>query len=395
MLLRFILIPVVIIAAANAFALGRPPMILVFSSLLALTFSLSVALKQDKPRKNELVRRRALIIGAGTVAVDLAANLEASGTYCVAGFVEDPSRCEEAIKVGGDRLLGSYEETTALVVKYAIDEVFVASAPTWQQLLVEKLATDNPEVALRVVPSYYESMMQIKDVEHLGDIAVVRLHANQGRLMGMSKRIFDVVLSAIGLVLLLPVIVLVYCLIKLTSQGPAVFKQERIGRYGKPFWIYKFRTMRQDAEADTGPVLSEGASDGRLTKVGRWLRMFRLDEIPQLWNVLRDEMSIVGPRPERTCFVREFEQTIPAYSRRHQVRPGITGLAQICGGYHTGASDKLRFDLIYITHQSVWYDLAILLRTVLVVVLPTTKGGGGSVASRQSAKVDPCFVNHL
>jgi lipopolysaccharide/colanic/teichoic acid biosynthesis glycosyltransferase len=174
-----------------------------------------------------------------------------------------------------------------------------------------------------------------------------------------------------------------------------MFKQERIGLYGTPFWIYKFRTMHEDAEAVTGPVLSEGICDARLTKVGRWLRLLRVDEIPQLWNVLRDEMSLVGPRPERTCFVREFEQSIPTYSRRHQVRPGITGLAQVCGGYHTGAGDKLRFDLIYIAHQSVWYDLAILLRTVLVVIFPRSKGGGGSVASRQASQVDAGFVNHL
>src|SRR5579883_549346 len=134
--------------------------------------------------------------------------------------------------------------------------------------------------------------------------------------------------------------------------------------------MYKFRTMVPNAEAATGPVLSSGKRDPRLTPLGVWIRAVRVDEIPQLWNVLKGDMSMVGPRPERPCFTEEYDQTIPAYSRRHQVRPGITGLAQVCGGYHTDARDKLRFDLLYISHQSFWLDLWLLLRTVLVVVLP-------------------------
>jgi lipopolysaccharide/colanic/teichoic acid biosynthesis glycosyltransferase len=126
--------------------------------------------------------------------------------------------------------------------------------------------------------------------------------------------------------------------------------------------------MVQDAEARTGPVLSSGRDDSRLTLIGRWLKLFRLDELPQLWNVVRGEMSLVGPRPERPCFVAEFEQSIPGYGKRHQVRPGITGLAQVCGGYHTLAQDKLRFDVFYVANQSVWLDLSIVWRTVLVVL---------------------------
>ena len=128
--------------------------------------------------------------------------------------------------------------------------------------------------------------------------------------------------------------------------------------------------MVADAEASSGPVLANGTKDLRLTPLGKWLRLFRFDELPQLWNVLRGEMSLVGPRPERPVFVDKFLESVPAYAQRHLVRPGITGLAQVCGGYHTDARDKLRFDLIYVSHRSVWLDLSILLRTVLVVVLP-------------------------
>src|SRR5439155_25657032 len=110
--------------------------------------------------------------------------------------------------------------------------------------------------------------------------------------------------------------------------------------------------------------------DDRLTPIGRWLKLCRIDEVPQLWNVIRGEMSLVGPRPERPCFVRNFESTIPGYARRHQVRPGITGMAQVFGNYHTRAQDKLRFDVLYISNQSLWLDIWLLARTVLVVLHP-------------------------
>ena len=128
--------------------------------------------------------------------------------------------------------------------------------------------------------------------------------------------------------------------------------------------------MVTDAETGTGPILARGTLDNRLTSIGKWIRLTRFDEVPQLWNVFRGEMSLVGPRPERPVFVDEFLLQTPAYAQRHQVRPGITGLAQICGGYHTDARDKLRFDLIYVSNYSLWLDLSILIRTILVVVLP-------------------------
>jgi exopolysaccharide biosynthesis polyprenyl glycosylphosphotransferase len=184
------------------------------------------------------------------------------------------------------------------------------------------------------------------------------------------KRAFDFAASLLGLILLAPVLALVAIMVKMSSPGPVIFTQERIGRYGKPFQILKIRTMVEDAEAATGPVLAQGEVDPRLTKIGRFLRSCRLDEIPQLWNVLKGEMSLVGPRPERPHFVRKFVDRTPAYAKRHEVRPGITGLAQVSGGYHTDARDKLRFDLIYVSHQSLWLDLEILARTVKVCVVP-------------------------
>jgi lipopolysaccharide/colanic/teichoic acid biosynthesis glycosyltransferase len=188
----------------------------------------------------------------------------------------------------------------------------------------------------------------------------------------IPKRVFDVCVSLAGLAIAAPAMALIAILIKRDS-GPAVFVQERIGRGGRTFNLYKFRTMIPDAEAKTGPVLAEGMADARLTRIGRRLKSIRLDELPQLWNVLRGDMSLVGPRPERPCFVTRFETLNPTYARRHDVRPGITGLAQIYGGYHTDWRDKLRFDLNYISRQSLLLDLRILLKTFSVVLLARHK----------------------
>lgn len=312
-------------------------------------------------------RRRALIVGSGSIGKTLAESLEAVGTYQVVGFVDDDHLFDQQ-----DRwpTLGGRAETEFLVAQYDIEDVFIAYAPTWQQRLAETLTAEFPAVNVRVVPTSYEALMCTGAVESYGDLAVVRMAHKARAVDGIAKRLFDVTVALLGLLLLLPVSALTALVIRATSPGPAIFWQDRVGHLGKTFRIYKFRTMRCDAERATGPVLSAGKNDARLTRIGRWLRLCRIDEIPQLWNVLRGDMSMVGPRPERVVFVNKFQKAMPSYARRHQVRPGITGLAQVCGGYHTDARDKLRFDLIYVSHKSVAMDLSILLRTLLVVCQP-------------------------
>jgi lipopolysaccharide/colanic/teichoic acid biosynthesis glycosyltransferase len=169
------------------------------------------------------------------------------------------------------------------------------------------------------------------------------------------------------LIVLAPVMALVALATRWSSEGPALFRQERVGQGGRAFSLYKFRTMVANAEALTGPTLSSGHDDPRLTPLGKFLRRSRLDELPQLWNVLIGDMSLIGPRPERPCFVEQFGQAQPLYVERHRVRPGITGLAQVRAGYHTDARDKLRYDLLYVSHPSPWLDLEILLRTIGVM----------------------------
>lgn len=179
------------------------------------------------------------------------------------------------------------------------------------------------------------------------------------------KRLFDVVVSALALLILGIPMLLLMPVIRADSPGAAIFRQERLGKGGKPFVIYKYRTMQMDAERD-GPQWAR-AHDVRCTKLGRLLRRGHIDELPQLVNVLRGEMSLVGPRPERACFYQEFERYIRGFSQRLQVTPGITGLAQINGGYELLPEEKILFDMEYIRHRSVMFDIRCLLGTVRVV----------------------------
>lgn len=185
--------------------------------------------------------------------------------------------------------------------------------------------------------------------------------------LGWAKRLTDVGVAAAGLALTLPFYPFIALAVKLSSPGPVFYLQPRVGQRGRIYNLAKFRTMRRDAEALTGPVLSRRA-DPRVTGVGRFLRRFRLDELPQLVNVLVGSMSLVGPRPERPEFVREYSRTIPCYGYRHLLKPGLTGLAQLYARYNTPADEKLRYDLLYAKRYSLLLDFRILLLTAKVVL---------------------------
>jgi exopolysaccharide biosynthesis polyprenyl glycosylphosphotransferase len=191
------------------------------------------------------------------------------------------------------------------------------------------------------------------------------------RFLEAAKRTMDILFAVVGLILLAPVLGIVALLVKLTSPGPVLYHQRRVGLHGRLFTVHKFRSMRQDAEAKTGAVWAT-SNDSRVTKVGRILRRTRLDELPQLWNVLKGEMSLVGPRPERPEFVSELAETIPYYGLRHGVRPGLTGWAQVRYTYGASVEDaleKLQYDLFYIKHCTISFDLLILFSTIKTVVL--------------------------
>lgn len=243
--------------------------------------------------------------------------------------------------------------------------------------LREKIMIDALQwnVELYIVPHLYEIMLKGAEISRLDDSMYFKV-----KFLGLDpvqrfvKRTFDIFLALTGLALVLWLFPLIALAIHLDSPGSAFYSQVRAGRDGVLFKIYKFRTMINDAERLTGPVIAT-AKDSRITRVGKFLRKTRLDEIPQLWNVLKGEMSFVGPRPERPNFVQEFSKNVSMYSYRMKVKPGITGLAQVEGNYSTNYKDKLRFDLMYIRNYSLLLDLQIIAKTIRVVLMPEKASG--------------------
>ena len=226
-----------------------------------------------------------------------------------------------------------------------------------------------------IVPTMYEMACKNTKLLIADDIPMQRvtrlLLTTEQKIL---KRMLDILVTIPAIIILLPLMAATAIAIKADSKGPIIYSQERVGLYGKTFKVYKFRSMRQDAEAKSGPVLAK-EGDSRITKVGRFIRATRIDELPQLFNVLKGEMSIVGPRPERPFFVEQFIKEKPEYSYRHNVKPGITGLAQIAGKYNTTAYDKLTYDLIYIQEQSIKTDLIIMLQTLKVLITKESTEG--------------------
>lgn len=179
------------------------------------------------------------------------------------------------------------------------------------------------------------------------------------------KRIFDFIVAFVALIVFSPLFIICYFAVKHEDGGLAIFKQERIGRFGRPFYIYKFRSMRVDAEKN-GPALYQHERDTRMTKVGRFLRVHHLDELPQLWNVVRGDMSFIGPRPERNFYIDQIMKLDPRYAYLYQIRPGVTSYATLYNGY-TDTMEKmlkrLELDLYYLKHRSWWFDITILFKT--------------------------------
>jgi len=219
-----------------------------------------------------------------------------------------------------------------------------------------------------IVPGLYEIMMGKVKISHLGDIPLIRLESEPLTRKNMTmKRGIDAIFSILILLLSAPFMLLISISIKIDSKGPVLYKQKRVGYKGRVYDVHKFRSMYKEAELETGPILAR-RNDERITRVGYFLRKLHLDEIPQFFNILKGEMSLVGPRPERPVFVQEFKRNIPGYYRRYVVKPGITGLAQLYGGYETSVENKLKYDLAYINNWSLGMDLNIFFMSTEIVL---------------------------
>ena len=319
---------------------------------------------------SEACARRVLIVGAGARGRELAQALLAHPELgCrILGFVDDQPGLPS---FDGIPILGATRDIGALVACHRPDEIIVAHAPSWREMLVNELVAAGHEDRVRVTCALgmRDAMTPGLRLRHIADIPLVELNRQRpGAVFRQAKRAFDLAFSLALLSIGGPIILLLALLVKLTSRGPAFFGQRRVGLRGREFTIYKLRTMIADAERETGPKLAD-PYDERVTTLGRILRATRLDELPQFLNVLRGDMSVVGPRPERPEFVASFINTVPGYAKRLSVKPGITGLAQVRGGYDSDVHTKLKHDWVYVYHQSAWLDLKILLQTVRVLLL--------------------------
>ena len=262
------------------------------------------------------------------------------------------------------KVIGSYEQLEEIVEREGIDKIVVALSDRRGVLPVEVLLSCKLRgVKVEDVATFYEQVSGKIMLENLRPSWLVFSEDfTISPLTRALKRLQDIGLAIIGGILALPLAMLVAICIRLDSRGPVLFRQERVGQDGEPFTLIKFRSMKVDAEAATGPIYAE-ADDPRITRVGRIIRRMRLDELPQLVNVLNGDMSFVGPRPERRFFVEQFEKDIPYYSRRMSVKPGVTGWAQVKYAYGANAEDaaeKLRLDLYYVKNMSLLFDLFII-----------------------------------
>jgi exopolysaccharide biosynthesis polyprenyl glycosylphosphotransferase len=259
-----------------------------------------------------------------------------------------------------------------------IDEVIICSDMSLKgkAKIVHYCNSIGKEIVL--IPDIYGLFCSGVELDKIDDIPIFRPKNLRPTLEQRSlKRLLDIVVSATALLITWPIMLLVAIAIKLDSSGPILFSQVRTGRDEREFKVYKFRSMRNNAEKSTGPVLAT-ENDPRITKLGNFMRATRLDELPQIFNVLFGDMSIVGPRPERPFFVEQFKEEIPEYFYRHSVKPGITGLAQVYGKYNTTPYNKLVYDLIYIQRCNALTDLVVMLQTVKVLVTKSSTEGAGA-----------------
>ncbi|HSK48034.1 MAG TPA: sugar transferase, partial [Coriobacteriia bacterium] len=318
--------------------------------------------------------QRVLLMGTSGLACELAEELDRRSKwgYRVVGFVPvegAPTLAAEPdpTTLCGHRIFSADTDLTRIVSDNSVDRLIVVSPVAIRELVEELVLHEEINVTVDVVPELYEVFIGSVD-SMVGDIPLMQItRAGSPAWFSTAKRLVDLAGAIVLLVVLSPVLLLAALAILLTMRTPIVFRQERTGRDLRPFNVYKFRTMVRDAEKLSGPVLAE-EDDPRITPVGRFLRRYRIDELPQLVNILKGDMSFVGPRPERPYFVEQYLTEIPGYRERFRAQPGVTGLAQVMGNYATTPGRKLKYDLIYMYHQTLAMDVQIVLETLRVVL---------------------------
>jgi sugar transferase (PEP-CTERM system associated) len=346
---------------------------LAFAMPLAIIFPFALRIMLSTLLGGEAFRRRILILGSGKRAARIGELAKESGAgFSVVGYVT----MTEAVPVVPTAIHRNAIDSLAdHVMLLNASEVVLALEERRNALpLADLLRVKTTGVHVNEISSFLEretGRVDLATVNPSWFIFSDGFTAGQ-RLSKVAKRLFDIVASLLVLTIMAPFVIIAALAVKADSSGPAFYSQRRVGLYGQDYFIYKIRSMRQDAEAG-GKAIWASEADPRITRIGKFLRMTRIDEIPQAWNVLKGEMSFVGPRPERPEFVAELEEEIPYYAERHMVKPGLTGWAQINYPYGASIEDaraKLEYDLYYAKNYTPFLDLLILLQTLRVVLWP-------------------------
>lgn len=318
----------------------------------------------DRIRRSGRNLKRVLIAGTGELAeavVDRMQMHQEFGFRITGMLGDEPDGSYRGVPV-----VGRLDDACEFIRNFSVDQIYIAlPLSAYEDILALLNEVGNEIVEIKVVPDLLQHITLRAAVEDFEGVPIVNLSATPMRgLAGSLKRSFDICAALAGILLFAPVFPLVALAIRLTSRGPVLYRQERMGLDGRSFELLKFRSMVPNAEKQTGPVWTE-ESDPRITPVGRFLRKFSLDELPQFFNVLRGDMSMVGPRPERPYFVQEFRERIPRYMLRHRVRAGMTGWAQVNGWRgNTSLERRIQYDLYYIENWSLTLDFKIVWMTV-------------------------------
>lgn len=326
---------------------------------------------QRKLLEKGIGARNTLIVGFNEKAKEIYELLKkypALG-YKVIGFVRTDKR------KGGEykdvKVLGSVERINDIIREYDVKEIIFALDSSEHEKLLEIIGRCEEEVGFKIVPDLYDAISGQARTNQIYGFPLIEIMPELMKPWEkVAKRLIDIFISLTVLVLGLPLWIIIAILIKIDSKGPVIYKQERVGKDGKIFTLYKFRSMFENAEAMTGPTWAS-KNDPRVTRVGRILRKLHLDEVPQFFNVLKGDMSLIGPRPERPAFVEKLSKEIPLYKRRLKVKPGITGWAQVKYKYDESIEDvkkKLQYDLFYIENMSLRMDFKIIVHTILHIL---------------------------
>lgn len=349
--------------------IGRGIFVLTMIILLPLLYFWRI-LCEEVPIINKK-REKILIIGSSDLAIEIGKKVvENSSGFKVVGYI-DEDKSKVGKKLFNPSIIGTPDEISSIVEKEGVQRIIVALTEMRGRLPIGPLLKSRLSgIEVEDGVSFYEKITGKIHISHLKPGWLIFSEGFREKKIAIAKRLMDVFFSLLSLIFFGPIMLIIALAIRIESPGAVFYRQERVGEGGKVFTLLKFRSMRVDAESESGPVWAD-EHDDRITRIGRFIRKWRMDEVPQMINVLRGEMSFVGPRPERPHFVEMLRSKIPYYSLRHTIKPGITGWAQTkypYGASEEDAIEKLKYDMYYLKNMTLLFDLTIILDTVKIVL---------------------------